>query len=165
MDKNTVPKMNIPLDKGDVPLNQPFPREVANAPVVDIAEQMGQTAIESALHPTDAAAKIAFAKEEQKASEHTQKSQKNQKPLKKFGSQVKGAALAMVSKKESSKQDSKRKTSDPFIKMLVIIGVIGIIIGIITFFAQSILGIMIMLAGTLVITFAVFAPIHSAKKA
>lgn len=164
MDNNAVPKINIPLDSGDVPLNQPFPKEVANAPIVGIAEQVGQTALESALHPDEAEAKITLAKEQEKAEQKEINAWKEQSPMKKLGAQIKGAAIAIVKPEEGKKQDSKRKTSDPLVKILVIIGVIVVMIGLITFFSQAFLGILLMLAGALVITFAVFAPIHAAKR-
>lgn len=164
MDNNIVPKIDIPLDKGDVPLNQPFPKEVANAPIVGIAETVGQTAIESALHPDEAEAKVKLAKEQEKAEDKQKGSDSDRSPIKRFGTQIKSAATAIVKPEEGKKQDSKRKTSDPLVKALVIIGVIMVTIGLIAFFKSALFGIFLMLVGALIIIFGVFAPIHAAKR-
>ncbi|MDB5182637.1 MAG: hypothetical protein JWO47_421 [Candidatus Saccharibacteria bacterium] len=77
MENNTVPKIDIPLDKGDVPLNQPFPKEVKNAPIVELAEQVGQAAVDSSLGLTKPEVKKAA--EEQKEVNNKQKESKKRK--------------------------------------------------------------------------------------
>ena len=164
MDSSYVPKINIPLDKGDVPLNQPFPKELSNVPIVVIAEQVGHTAIDSALDPDTAEAKVLLAKEQEVAKKQKHQTN-NPSPIQKLVEQVKGAAVAIVKPEEGKKQDTKKKTSDPLVKILVIIGVVMISTGLIAFFKSAFLGIILMLIGALVIIFGVFAPIHAPKNA
>ena len=54
MQPNNATVPNIPKKGRPVPLNQPFPKEMDNAPLVDIAEVVGQTALEKSVVKNDA---------------------------------------------------------------------------------------------------------------
>lgn len=49
MQPNNIPQPHIPVKGGAVPLDQPLPKELDNAALVEIAEVVGQTALEKSI--------------------------------------------------------------------------------------------------------------------
>lgn len=130
-----IPTIAIPLDKGSVDLNQPFPKEVANAPLVGVAEQVGQTAVESSLHPEESEAKVQVADK-----------------------------LATKESSTATKNTSGGRTTCPLVKILVIVGIVAVTSGLLLFFVNILLGILIIAIGSLPILFAVFGPTRVLKR-
>lgn len=203
MNPNDIPTPDLPLKGSAVPLNQPFPKELTNAPFVDIAEQVGQAALDKSVRKEKAdklaqeqiqaagniiqsagsiAAESAGAKSKdiksaekkgdlaEQPNKTSPKKTDKKEELKDKASTVKdklkdkAKSLKDTLKKATKEKDSKKSTSNPLVKTLVIIGVVAVSLGLImAFFMNRFLGITLMFIGSIAITACVFLPIGVKK--
>ena len=140
-----------------------------------IAEFAGQAVVEEIVDAKDASGKPITPKQDVPNTEPPLDKPKEVKPEEKDskpgGDKVVGGfktedlLKAPVKVPELAKKDSKKATSNPIVKTLVLIGVVLVVLGLIFAFTVSTpLGIVLMFLGSVAIIACVFLPIGAKKK-
>lgn len=172
---NGIPIEPLPKKGGKpIPLNQPFPKELGNTPIVSIAEHVGQQVVgkEVEQKPALNTSTTPPAPEPSQSSTLPPESEdKKSEENTKSGDKTKDVAdhdpLELLKSPEPklNKSDSKKGARSPIVMTIVGIGVILALIGLIfaiTFNKYS--GFLLMVIGSTAIIACVFLPIGANKK-